>query len=116
MKTEEGKPHKTRKGLDMKTCYKCERCGKVFDNYESASEHENSHFTPKTWLLECDMKVVNDNTEWSNELYAPSAVVVPMERTVFEDGEWKTETAYVKYYYSAKQCAEQVFPKKDIDE
>ena len=94
----------------MTTCYRCEKCGKVFTDYEQAYEHENSHFIPKTWLNDSDIKVVNANTEWVSELYAPSAVVVPMERTVHTDEGWETEVTYVKYYYSAKQCAEQVFP------
>ena len=94
----------------MTTCYKCEKCGMVFDDYEKACEHENGHFIPKTWFNDDDMKVVNANMEWIPELYAPSAVVIPMERTVYEDGEWKTEVHYVKYYYSAKHPAEQVFP------
>lgn len=94
----------------MKTCYKCEKCGLVFDDYEKASEHENRHFVPKTWITDEDTKVINANTEWISELYAPSAVVIPMERMVYVDNEWKTEVSYVKYYYSAKHCAEEVFP------
>ena len=94
----------------MTTCYRCEKCGMVFDDYEKAFEHENGHFIPKTWMTDDDMKVINANMEWIPELYAPSAVVIPMERTVHTDGEWKTEVTYVKYYYSAKQSAEQVFP------
>ena len=94
----------------MVTCYRCEKCGRVFDDYEKACEHENSHFIPKTWMNDEDEKVVNANNEWIPELYAPSAVVIPMERTLYIDGDWKRETCYVKYYYSAKQAAEQVFP------
>ena len=94
----------------MTTCYKCEKCGKVFEEYEKAYDHESCHFIPKAWYSEEDTKVINANTEWIPELYAPSAVVVPMERTVFVDGEWKNEVAYVKYYYSTKHSAEQVFP------
>ena len=97
----------------MKTVYKCEKCGMVFDDYEKACEHESNHFVPKTWYTTDDMKVVDSNTEWIPELYAPSAVVVPMERSFYADGEFKTEVTYVKYYYSAKHSAEQVFP---IDE
>ena len=82
----------------------------VFDDYEKACEHENGHFIPKTWLTDEDEKVVNAHTEWIPELYAPSAVVIPMERSVYIDGEWKREVTYVKYYYSAKHHAEQVFP------
>lgn len=93
----------------MKTCYKCEKCGMVFDDYTNASEHENKHFIPKTWVNDDDQKVINDNTEWIPELYAPSAVVIPMERMVYIDSEWKTEVSYVKYYYGAKKTAEEVF-------
>ena len=83
----------------------------VFDDYEKACEHENAHFIPKTWLDDKDEKVVNAHTEWIPELYAPSAVVIPMERSVYTDDEgWKREVTYVKYYYSAKHPAEQVFP------
>ena len=94
----------------MKTVYKCEKCGMVFDDYDKACEHENGHFIPKTWIDSSDMEVVNANAEWDPELYVPSAVVVPMERTIHTEEGWKTEVAYVKYYYSAKKSAEQVFP------
>ena len=97
----------------MKTVYKCEKCGKVFDDFDEAEVHENMHFTVKQWYDENDQKVVDRNTEWIPELYAPSAICVPMVRSFYDDGEWKTETSYVKYYYSAKKSAEQVFP---IDE
>lgn len=98
----------------MTNCYKCDKCGRVFDNYEEAYEHEGKHFEPRTWYTDEDMKVIRANMEYSPELWAPSAVVVPMERTVRDaDGVWQTETHYVKYYYSAKRPAEQVFP---IDE
>lgn len=96
----------------MISCYKCEKCGKVFDDINEAEVHENKHFTFKHWYDENDQKVVDRNTEWISELYAPSAICVPMVRTFYGDGEWKTETSYVKYYY-AKQQAEEVFP---IDE
>ena len=96
----------------MKTVYKCEKCGRIFDDSEKAYEHESLHFTPKTWWDENDMKIVNRDTEWDAKKYAPTAVVIPLERTVYCDGTWKTETSYVKYYYS-KQEAEEVFP---IDE
>ena len=97
----------------MTTCFRCERCGKVFNDYDIASEHENRHFIPKTWLNSEDEKVVNRNTEWIPDLFAPSAVVIPMERSFYEDGEWKQEVAYVKYYYSAKRSAEEVFPVEE---
>lgn len=97
----------------MKTVYKCEKCGRVFDDYQAAEEHENRHFTVKQWYNDDDEKVVNRNTEYEPELWAPSAVCIPMQRCIYENGEWKTETSYVKYYYSAKKPAEQVFP---IDE
>lgn len=97
----------------MKTVYKCEKCGRVFEDYEQAEAHENGHFTVKQWYDENDEKVVLHNTEYDPELYSPSAICVPMVRTFYDDNEWKTETIYLKYYYSAKRPAEQVFP---IDE
>lgn len=97
----------------MKTVYRCEKCGLTFEDYEKAEIHENKHFTVKTWYDDTDEKVVERDTEYVPELFAPSAVVIPMVRSFYEDGEWKKETAYVKYYYSGKKSAEQVFP---IDE
>lgn len=97
----------------MKTVYRCERCGMVFDEFDKAVDHENRHFIVKEWLDDTDEKVVARDTEYEPELYAPSAVVVPLVRSYYEGDEWKTETTYVKYYYSAKKPAEQVFP---IDE
>ena len=97
----------------MKQVYKCEKCGRVFEEYDKAELHENKHFTVKDWIDGEDEKVIARDTEYEPELYAPSAVVVPMVRSFWEDGEWKKETAYVKYYYSAKKSAEQVFPIDD---
>ena len=97
----------------MKTVYKCEKCERVFDDYDECVLHEGKHFSVKQWYDETDEKVVERNTEYEPELYAPSAICVPMVRTFYEDGEWKKETSYVKYYYSAKKSAEEVFP---IDE
>lgn len=99
----------------MKTVYKCERCGHVFDDYESCENHENLHFVIKSWIDSDDEKVLNRETEYEPELYAPSAIVVPMTRCFYDAAasDWKKETIYLKYYYSAKKAAEQVFP---IDE
>ena len=99
----------------MKTVYKCEKCGMVFDDYEQASKHETQHYDVKTWLDDEDEKIVSRETEYDPCLFVPSAVVVPMVRSFFDEEtqEWKRETAYIKYFYSAKQPAVQVFP---IDE
>lgn len=97
----------------MISCYKCEKCGRVFMDSDEAYEHESRHFSQKNWINDEDEKVIARNTEYEPELWAPSAVVVPMERTVYENGEFHHEISYVKYYYSAKKPAEQVFP---IDE
>ena len=94
----------------MKTVYKCEKCGLVFEDYEKAELHENKHFTVKRWYTSDEEEVLSSNTEYEPELYAPAAICVPMTRSFFEDGEWKSETMYLKYYYSAKKPAEQVFP------
>lgn len=94
----------------MINCYKCERCGRVFTDYDEANNHENRHFIQKNWFSSEDDEVIRRNTEYEPDLWAPSAVVVPMEREIYEEGGWKKEVAYVKYYYSAKKCAEQVFP------
>lgn len=93
----------------MKTCYKCEKCGLTFEDYEKAQEHENNHYEPVNWMNDEAMDVSRRETEWEKELYAPSAVVVPMDRTIYNGTEWVTERIYVKYYYSAKRAAEQVF-------
>ena len=99
----------------MKTVYKCERCGQVFEDYEACEAHENRHFVSKDWFDAEDEKVIARETEYTPDLFAPSAVVVPMCRCFYDDEteEWKKETIYVKYYYTAKKAAEQVFP---IDE
>jgi len=96
----------------MKTVYKCEKCGLVFDDYTEAEKHESNHYTVKTWTDDADDKVISRETEYISELFVPAAVVVPMTRCRYDEDtqEWKTETAYIKYYYSAKKPAEQVFP------
>ena len=99
----------------MISCYKCEHCGMVFTDYDDAQRHEEKHFIVKTWTDSEDEKVINRETEYEKDLFAPSAVVVPMRRCVYDEKQEKyvDETIYIKYFYSAKKCAEQVFP---IDE
>ena len=99
----------------MKTVYKCEKCGMIFDEYSDCSKHETQHYDVKTWLDDEDEKVVSRETEYDPCLFVPTAVVLPMVRSIFdeESKEWKRETIYIKYYYTAKKPAEQVFP---IDE
>ena len=99
----------------MISCYKCEKCGMIFEDWDKCNEHEGSHFNVKRWTDSDDDKVIDRETEYIPELYAPSAVVVPMVRRYYdsEKDQYIDETCYIKYYYSAKKCAEQVFP---IDE
>ena len=36
----------------MKYLYICEGCGRQFDNFEDADEHENSHIRPTSYLIQ----------------------------------------------------------------
>ena len=36
----------------MKYLYICEGCGRQFDNFEDANEHENSHIRPSSYLIQ----------------------------------------------------------------
>ena len=94
----------------MVSCYKCEKCGKVFENYEEAYKHENRHFYVKSWVSSEDSEVINNEMEYSETQEGPSAVVVPMERTTYDEdkSEWVTEVIYMKYY-GDKRPAVQVF-------
>ena len=95
----------------MVTCYKCEKCGKVFDSYEEASKHEDEHYTVKTWTTSDDEDVIRDNTVYAESCQAPVAVVVPMTRTIYdeESSQYTTETIYMQYW-ADKRPVVQVFP------
>lgn len=95
----------------MVSCYKCEKCGKVFENYEEAYDHENRHYYTKTWVSSTDDEVMKREIEYSETSDAPVALVVPMERTVYdkEKSEWVTETVYMKFF-ADKRPVMQVFP------
>lgn len=95
----------------MINCFKCEKCGKVFDNYEDASKHEDAHYTVKTWADTQDEEVIRDNTVYSETSDAPIAVVVPMTRTVYDEETttWTTDTIYLQYW-ADKRPVVQVFP------
>ena len=95
----------------MVNCYKCEKCGKVFTDYEEAYKHENEHYTVKRWFSCDDEEVMSREVEYSEKQSAPSGVVVPLERTIYneETSQWENETIYIRFYADKRTC-EQVFP------
>ena len=95
----------------MVSCYKCEKCGKVFESYDDAFTHENKHYNVMSWISSDASEVINRETEYTQTQEGPSAVIVPMERTVYDEDKsvWVTEVIYMKYY-GDKRLAEQVFP------
>ena len=72
----------------MKSLYKCEKCGKVFDDYDECYSHEYSH-----WTLErgyCDITDTLDSmTEYKEGQEEPNVIHMVFSRWNSDKGEYE---------------------------
>ena len=69
----------------MRNMYQCEKCGRVFADYDECMRHEDSHYVVSGWCREYEQEC-KDRTEYSDTLDAPSKVAVELNRWSSEKG------------------------------
>ena len=74
----------------MKNIYQCERCGKIFADYEQCYRHESDHFTVSDWAFVFQRECQN-RTKYTEKSDAPSVVGVELSR--WSDDKGETEKA-----------------------
>ena len=68
----------------MKTIYKCERCGKIFDDYEECDRHESEHWSLRRWSSNEDL--LDSMTEYKEGQEEPNVIHVSFARWNREKG------------------------------
>ena len=64
----------------MRNMYQCEKCGKVFGDFDECYKHENSHWVVSSFYWREYEKACSDMTQYSQKFEAPSEVGVEIER------------------------------------
>lgn len=70
----------------MRNIYQCEKCGKVFADYDECYKHEEKHWNVCGWYKQFE-KASAEFTQYSEKHEAPSAVGVELTRWDGEKGE-----------------------------
>ena len=71
----------------MKSLWKCEKCGKVFSDYDECYAHEESHWSLSRWS---DMDAVLDGmTEYKEGQEEPNVIHMVFTRWNHEKGEYE---------------------------
>ena len=64
----------------MKNMYQCEKCGKVFEDFDECYKHEESHWLVSSLYWRQYEKACSGMTQYSQKYEAPSEVGVEIER------------------------------------
>ena len=82
----------------MKTMYKCEKCGKMSDNYDEISRCEQMHYyVHRGWDVDeitDTLENMSEYKEWQDE---PNVIHVLLKRSYWDGDEWKEEKRCGKY-------------------
>lgn len=86
----------------MKSLYKCERCGRISEDYEEISLCESSHYVLERPYCYEDVglnETLAEMTEYKEGQEEPNVIHVWFSRMVWDDEEskWKTERRCGKY-------------------
>lgn len=63
----------------MKSLYKCDKCGKVFDDYEECYNHEYSHWNVRRGYS-TDDELLDSMTEYKEGQEEPNVIHIVFER------------------------------------
>ena len=63
----------------MRNMYQCEKCRKVFADYDECYRHEERHWNVCGWYRQYE-KAVSEFTQYSEKQEAPSVVAVELSR------------------------------------
>lgn len=83
----------------MKSMYKCEKCGKISEDYDEIAKCEQMHYVmPRPW---CDVEGLNETlesaTEYKEGQEEPNVIHVMFQRSYWDGEEWKEEKRCGKY-------------------
>ena len=83
----------------MKNLYKCDKCGKVSENFEEIEKCEKMHYyIPRPW---CDVdglsETLDSMTEYKEGQEEPNIIHVMFNRSYWNGDEWKEEKRCGKY-------------------
>lgn len=84
----------------MKNVYKCERCGRVFENYEDCERCESHHYTfTNGWSPDGINEKLDAMTEYKDGQEEPNVIHVVFERSYWDRNTetWKNEKRCGKY-------------------
>ena len=84
----------------MKNLYKCEKCGKVFENYEDCERCESHHYNfVNQWESNGLNQKLDEMAEYKDGQEEPNVIHIWMVREYWdkESGEWKNEKRCGKY-------------------
>lgn len=82
----------------MKSLYKCEKCGKVSEDYEEIVKCEQMHYEfHNSWLSDDTHYTLDSMAEYKEGQEEPNVIHVWFERSYVENGEWKEERRCGKY-------------------
>ena len=83
----------------MKNLFKCEKCGKVSENYDEIVNCENMHYVFSN-LCDYDTDInetLNSMTEYKEGQEEPSVIHVWFRRSYWDGETWKEEKRCWKY-------------------
>ncbi|MBO5919385.1 MAG: hypothetical protein J6Q34_02705 [Bacteroidales bacterium] len=83
----------------MKNLYKCEKCGKVSENYDEVAMCESRHyFMPRPWYdVEGLAETLDSMTEYKEGQEEPNVIHVMFQRSYWDGDDWKEEKRCGKY-------------------
>ena len=82
----------------MTECYKCDKCGRLFDSYDECRDHELKHWTPEVnvWNDELqETEALSDKAVFKPTEEEPIYIHIRMSRWDYEKGGF--EYRYGKY-------------------
>lgn len=82
----------------MKNLYKCEKCGKLSENYDEIARCEQMHFGLSRSWVDSDLNETLDSmTEYKEGQEEPNVIHVVFTRSYWNGDEWKEEKRCGKY-------------------
>lgn len=82
----------------MKNLYKCEKCGKVYDNFDECERCEKTHYTfSNGWRADGLHEKLDCMAEYKEGQEEPNVIHVVFERCYWDGDEWKNEKRCGKY-------------------
>ena len=83
----------------MKNLYKCEKCGKVSEDYDEIQKCESMHYVMQRPWYEVDglNEVLENGTEYKEGQAEPNIIHVLFTRSYWNGEDWKEEKRCGKY-------------------